>query len=259
MRIKKSKPLLLCVLLTTITGCAVNKASDTDQVSGTINYKEKVLLSPAAELEVKLLDVSLADAAATELGTTTISNPGPMPIAFVIDYDGSEILPQHTYSVRATVYEHGKMRFTTDTVYPVLTRGADSHVNMMLVPVGNTPRTKTALTETRWALISAYGVDFQAAEGQITPFVQLGNENNTVSGNSGCNNFAGTYTLQDGKLKLGPLAMTMMACIDNDIMQTEQRFAQALSELNRYEITDDRLTGYQDERRILVLQAQNDD
>jgi len=54
-------------------------------------------------------------------------------------------------------------------------------------------------------------------------------EDGAVSGMGGCNRFNGQYTLTDGKVALGPLATTMMACVP-PLDDQEIRFFQSLSE-----------------------------
>ena len=58
-------------------GCSLASAGGT--VSGTATYRERMALPPDAVLEVKLQDVSLADAPAVELGSVRIENPGSPP------------------------------------------------------------------------------------------------------------------------------------------------------------------------------------
>ena len=38
-----------------------------------------------------------------------------------------------SYTVRATIHERGRLMFTTDRSYRVLTRGYPSHVDLILV------------------------------------------------------------------------------------------------------------------------------
>ena len=46
--------------------------------------------------------------------------------------------------MRATITEEGKLRFTTDTRYPVITRGSPTHIDMVLVMVAAAPPPKPA-------------------------------------------------------------------------------------------------------------------
>ncbi len=51
-----------------------------------------------------------------------------------------------------------------------------------------------------------------------------------LSGNAGCNQYSGGYTLEDNKLTVGPIMTTRMHCPEPaDIMQQEQEFLQAIT------------------------------
>ena len=109
-------------------------------VTGSVTYRERIALSPGAWLEVQLRDVSYQDAAAPLIAEQVIHNPGQVPIEFKIDYDASEIDERNTYSVQATIYESdGRMAFTNDTAYEVITRGNPKKVDMLLVMVEPPP------------------------------------------------------------------------------------------------------------------------
>lgn len=117
-----------------LTACAED---DVATVSGTATYRERIALSPEAEFRVALLDVSRQDVAAETLAAETISDPGPVPIAFELEYDPDRIDERMSYVVRATIYEQGQMRFTTTQAVPVLTRGSPDTVSLVLEGVGD--------------------------------------------------------------------------------------------------------------------------
>lgn len=54
-----------------------------------------------------------------------------------------------------------------------------------------------------------------------------------ANGFSGCNRFAGTYDLTDGKLTFGPLAGTRMACAPGPASALEQPFLQGLAGIEK--------------------------
>ncbi len=58
---------------------------------------------------------------------------GPPPFRFQISYDDAAIQPRRRYVVRATVRQQGRLLFTTDQAYPVLTGGAAAPLNLLLV------------------------------------------------------------------------------------------------------------------------------
>ena len=104
-------------------------------VRGTATYRERMALPPNAVLEVVLQDVSRAGAPATVLGTARIENPGSPPFDFEISYDPGSIDERFTYAVRATIRADDELLFTTDSVHPVLTRGATSEVELLMIRV----------------------------------------------------------------------------------------------------------------------------
>lgn len=62
-----------------------------------------------------------------------------------------------------------------------------------------------------------------------------------ISGNTGCNQFSGTFVQSDGKLKISPLATTRMAC-KPDIMKKEYKFLTALANTAEVEVSETTLT-----------------
>ena len=112
-----------------------NASAGMEQVTGTLMYRERILLPPGAVAEVWLLDTSLADAPAVEIAYQRIDDPGSPPIPFALDYDPSKIDERMQYGVRATISHDGQLLFTSDTHYPVLTRGAGNTADIMLIMV----------------------------------------------------------------------------------------------------------------------------
>jgi len=109
-------------------------------VSGTVTYRERLALSPDAELVVELRDVSYADASAPLIARQTVPNPGQVPIRFRLEYNRDDIQPRNTYAVSARIIESdGRLAFTNDTAYDVITRGNPSRVDMLLVLVQPPP------------------------------------------------------------------------------------------------------------------------
>lgn len=106
--------------------------ADSRVIRGTATYRERIALPPDAVLEVTLEDVSLADAAAREIASVRMKNPGNPPFSFELAYDPALIEERQTYAVRAAIRVDGKLMFTTDTFYPVLTRGAGTEVELLL-------------------------------------------------------------------------------------------------------------------------------
>jgi uncharacterized lipoprotein YbaY len=94
-------------------------------ITGTVTYRNRGALPPTAVLEVSLQDVSLADAPAKVISTQRIEAGGKQaPFAYELFYDPAQIDPRMTYSVSARITEGSELLFISDTMIPVLTRGA---------------------------------------------------------------------------------------------------------------------------------------
>jgi len=109
----------------------------TARVTGTVTYRQRVALAPTAVVKVQLIDVSRADASAIVLGEQIIQADGKQaPFAFEIPYDSARIEANHSYAVAARIEDGGQLRFINDQRYAVITRGAPTHVDMVLRAVG---------------------------------------------------------------------------------------------------------------------------
>ncbi|MFW6114540.1 MAG: YbaY family lipoprotein [bacterium] len=60
---------------------------------------------------------------------------GPFPFPFELIYDGQEIEPDRDYALDADITVNGDTEFSTTEPYPVLERGAQGRVHMVLEPV----------------------------------------------------------------------------------------------------------------------------
>ena len=109
-------------------------------VSGTVAYRERLALTPTATLMVELRDVSYADGPAPLIARKTISGPGQVPINFEVEYNREDIDSRNRYSISASIVESdGRLAFTNDTVYEVITHGNPNKVDMLLVLVQPRP------------------------------------------------------------------------------------------------------------------------
>ena len=130
----------LCTALVCIVGAfLVFSNSGSASVSGEILYRERIALSPDAVVHVQIQDVSRADAPATVVGEQTIRNPGQVPIAFEVGYDGSDIEENHTYALAARIEDPpGNLMFINTQIYPVITR-ATAASSSVFVGSGRSP------------------------------------------------------------------------------------------------------------------------
>jgi uncharacterized lipoprotein YbaY/heat shock protein HslJ len=156
------KALALLLGAAVLGGCGSSEP-ETGTVSGKLEYRERIMLTPEAVATVTLEDVSLADAPAKVIARQEIANPGAPPIAFALEYPLDAIDERMTYSVRAQIHDRGRLLFTSDTHAPVLTRGAGNTVDLLLVRAVNSsataPRTGNASGGTELAGMFRYMAD----------------------------------------------------------------------------------------------------
>jgi putative lipoprotein len=219
------------------------------QLKGEATYRERMALPPNAIFEATLEDVSRAGGRAEVIGSARIEQPSNPPIPFDIAYDPSRIEPRHSYTVRARILVDGKLLFTTDQHYPVLTGGHGDQVSLLLKRVSNPsllggsvtpPRVGTArLENTYWRLTQLADAAITAPSKQQAAHLVLYSQTHLVSGSGGCNRVTGSYQVNGDQLIFSHIAGTMMACITG--MDTEKAFLQALGRVNKWKITGRRL------------------
>jgi putative lipoprotein len=220
-----------------IGGCASQTPT---QVTGTATYLERIALPPGAVFEATLEDVSKADARSEVVGTTRIEQPENPPIAFAIPYDASRIDEKRRYAIRARILVDGKLLFTTDRSYPVLTGGQGREVAMQLRRVAAPAQASDEpLENTYWKLTHLGDAPVSVAERQREAHFILHPADKRVSGSGGCNRFTGGYELAGDRLNFGRMAATMMACADT--MDSEKAFLSALQQAARARIREQHL------------------
>jgi putative lipoprotein len=93
----------------------------------------------------------------------------------------------------------------------------------------------TDLPGTSWELVELDGAD---VSGEVPPTLVF-DESGNVSGTTGCNTFNGEVSIDGSDLTFGPLAMTRMACVDEDLAAQEAGYVNVLQAVTGYTIDDD--------------------
>jgi len=133
---KRLKTMAVASLTLMLAACQTTKAEPTATVRGEATYRERIAVPPGAQLEVLLLDVSRADAPSQTISGVTLTDVAQPPYSFEIAYRPDQIVSSHQYVVRAQLTHEGRLLFTTDQAYPVITRGHPSEVQLLLKRVG---------------------------------------------------------------------------------------------------------------------------
>ncbi len=104
------------------------------------------------------------------------------------------------------------------------------------------------LTGTSWLAEDIMGAGVvDRAQSTLQPLAE-----GRVAGSSGCNRFTGMGVLAGGKVEIGTLATTRMAC-PPAIMDQEAKYLKALAAARRYEIGKDGLMRFFDENGAAIL------
>ena len=91
-------------------------------LTGSVLYRERIMLPPSAMLTVRLTDVSKQDVAGMVVAEQVIS-PVVVPAGFSLGYDPGTIDSAHTYVIQARIEDQGQLRFINMEQFQVLTRG----------------------------------------------------------------------------------------------------------------------------------------
>ncbi len=122
-----------------VKDCKLDKPLDAaaaNTVTGTVSYMVRMALPPTAVIEVQLLDVLLADAPAKVLAEDKIMlGERQVPVPFSLTFDPAKIEQNHAYSVAAKILVDGQLRFISDKIYSVITRGNPNKAELILKPV----------------------------------------------------------------------------------------------------------------------------
>jgi len=141
---KKVYALIVSALLgLMLVGCQsaepTQAQNSVEKVTGTVSYRERIALPAGSVVTVTLQDVSLADAPAKVIAKHRFETNGKqVPFDFKLAYHTSKIDSRHRYSVSARIEVNGKLRFITDTSYPVITdSNSTDHVDLHLIGVAH--------------------------------------------------------------------------------------------------------------------------
>lgn len=201
----------------------------TKRLRGTVSYRERIALPPHALLEVRLLDVSLADAPSKTLAVTRVKTRHQMPIPYRLRYDEARIRSGRSYALQARIIVDGKLWFISTTRHSVFTgRPDETEIRVERVkseaPEAGNPSGKWLAESIRngGVIDNLQTVLDISADGK-------------VSGSGGCNRITGRATIAGGRITFGPVASTKMACAPA-VMDQESKFLAALGDVQHWQV-----------------------
>ncbi len=226
-----------------LTGCGQDKTSDTNTeqqktmttLNTQVTYLDRSMLRPGSELTVKLSDVSKMDVKAEVISEQTIKLEGAPPYTVSLHYDQSSIKENNRYSVSARIENQGKLLYTSTTHNDPFTQ-PDEPLEIVVSKV-SAAKPDVTLTNTYWKAISFDGEDVAVKTKE--PFIQF-KDDGTTHGFLGCNNFTGSYEVNNQALSFNPLASTQKMCIEQ--MDVESTMSAVLDTVSEYTINGETLT-----------------
>lgn len=235
----KTLSLLLAATLAALFSAGAAMAQ-TRTLKGTVAYRERMALPPNALVEVKLVDVSLADAPSPVIAQTSIETRGRQPpIPFVLQYDAGAIVKRRRYALQARITVDGAPWFVTTTAHPVFS-GRRNRADLLLqrasaASAAPAPAAVAQAAPTtpagRWL---AESVEGRGVIDRLQTTLEIAADG-TVSGSGGCNRFGGKATIDGERIDLGRLFSTQMAC-PPAAMDQERRFLDALAKVKRWRV-----------------------
>jgi heat shock protein HslJ len=94
---------------------------------------------------------------------------------------------------------------------------------------------------THWSLVSfgPAGAEKPVVEGSNVTLLAADGK---FGGSAGCNTYGGAYEISGDQLSFHDINSTLMACVDGQIMQQEQRYFDALQSVGTFEVKGSHLT-----------------
>ena len=104
----------------------------------------------------------------------------------------------------------------------------------------------------RWVLTEMKKVPVQLSGGRRDAYINFDPNDKRFSGNGGCNQFSGNYTLDKNNIHFGEVIGTKMSCED---IAFENTFFSTLNIVDRYEVKGNDLLLKRRREVVLVLSA----
>ncbi len=103
------------------------------QVAVTVTYRERIMIPDNSELDVRIVDVSKGDSAATTVAEKKTKISGAPPYSVSLEIPPELFIDSSRYHARARIMRpDSSMMFTTRQGVPVMTMGAGDSVEVVM-------------------------------------------------------------------------------------------------------------------------------
>ena len=244
-------PLLICLIFILVTPVhTLSGSGGTATLDVSVFYRERIMLPPGSSVTVSLNDVSRMDVKATEISRERKEISTGPPFLLTLSFDPDAIIDNHRYSLQARIEHGGQLLFiSTSAIDPFASSRQPIEIMTQKVATGHAEPAATGLVGTQWLLREVNGTEIKIVDDATPPFLQLIEEQSMVQGFGGCNNFRGSYRLEDSALTFSQVAATMKMCPEN--MEQEQLFLSLLDGAASFEISGEELRFYNSENELI--------
>jgi putative lipoprotein len=118
------RTLLAMLALSAVAACSAPRG---DAVTGTVGYRERMVLPADSVVVVRLDDVTRGPTYPAAISEQRIVPTSNSPIRFAVPYSRTDINPNGTYVVNAWIEQGGRVLFRNANMHQVLTKSAPSH------------------------------------------------------------------------------------------------------------------------------------
>ncbi len=109
------------------------------------------------------------------------------------------------------------------------------------------------LANTEWRLVALGNADAPSEVGAGDPTAEFTTAED-MTGWTGCNSYAARYSARESELRLDELTWTEAGCPTDTLFQQEQRMQDSLATVERFEVSEERLTLHSEGGQALVFE-----
>jgi putative lipoprotein len=208
---------------------AVQAEARSMTLTGTVTYRERMMLPPNSTVEVSLVDISLADAPAKTIARHVIRRARASPIRYRLAFDSSQIRKGRTYALQARITQGKQLLFINTTRHTVFD-GGPNDTEIRVERVAGEPSAELGIAG-EWL---AEDINGRGVIDNLQTTLKI-EDNGTVSGKGGCNGYGGKATITGNRIRFGMLVSTQMACAPA-ILDQETKFHAALRETRSWRV-----------------------
>ena len=194
-------------------------------IAAELFYRERIALPPGA-VAVAALEIAGSGTVIAETRDEFANKS--VPVSVTLDVDPLQMPQDAVLVFRGSIEVDGAPAWKSEPQPVDLTSAAIDLGSVMLRAV-EVPEMTDVNTPAASSLAGTWVVEDILGGGIIdNSRVTLNFSEERVAGQASCNAYQGTWSLEDGQLSIGDVAVTMMACPEA-IMNQERRFLDALA------------------------------